>query len=673
MLFLVVSFNDKEGMQKMNNLNVFKKVRIGIILLVMLLISSTAWAEPPVKYLDENGETKTITNYIELVGDESPDDPMFKNGGWFVVKGEVTYDEVQGNYLPFELQIDEDWNRLGPDVNLILADGAKLTAKNENSEMSFRNLAVYAQSTGENMGKFEVYAENSTAISVFNAFTVYGGSVKAVSENSDGISAGSVTVHGGIVDAAGITYGIYADDAKVIINGGSVTAAGFRGILGSEGIEINGGDVDATATGVSDEYNFSYAIGSWYDVNVNGGSLTVHAKDKSSYGVYVSGSVAHLNAGEVFADGEGSGIAARPSCSSSGVELAGATVTTNRYTYIDDLGPKNGFFVKVAVNVLYTDGEGNVFEGSIFKWDDLVGEFIDELDVVAGKTLRPFKPNIVVTQDGEGKIHAKINGNYIGEDDFIITDRIEVDDVKFERDFTTEGYSTIVLPFNIKTSLLVGVDSVLSFNGIVLDENKKKAVAMQVVWEKSMEEVELQAYTPYLFRMSDKSLEILGSVVLETTRDAVTEKDGWEFRGTYSFMKWTEDSPDLGRVYGFAASSEGDVSVGQFVKIAAGASIRPLRAYLVCMEQPSMARANGYYANRNVVSIKDELPEQMNLVIVGKDKNGEEHTTVIGQFNTRSGEFRANSVKRVYDLKGRPVNKAVRKIRGAYYGKKLLH
>ena len=106
---------------------------------------------------------------------------------------------------------------------------------------------------------------------------------------------------------------------------------------------------------------------------------------------------------------------------------------------------------------------------------------------------------------------------------------------------------------------------------------------------------------------------------------------------------------------------------------AAGASIRPLRAYLVRKEQPSTVRANGYYANRNVASIKDELPEQMNLVIVGKDKNGEEHTTVIGQFNTRSGEFRANSVKRVYDLKGRPVNKDARKVRGAYYGKNLLY
>ncbi len=659
----------------MNNLNVFKKVRIGLILLVMFLISSTAWAVPtpsPVKYIDENGETKTITDYIELTGDESPDGPMFKNGGWFVVKGEVTYDEVQGHLLAFKQQI-ENGQCTGPDVNLILADGAKLTAKNENSEMSFRNLAVYAQSTGENMGKFEVYAENSTAISVFNAFTVYGGSVKAHSfeEYEYGIWAGSVTVNGGIVDAAGVSSGIRASDAKVIINGGSVTAAGFRGIFGSRGIEINGGDVDATATGVSEGFDKSYAIGSWYDVNVNGGSLTVHAKDKSRYGIFTEG-VAYLNAGEVFADGEGSGIAARPTCSSSGVELAGATVTTNRYTYIDDLGTKSGFFVKVANDVLYTDGEGNFFEGFIFECNGYTGETIDKRNAIAGKTLRPVKPNIVVTQDGEGKIHAEINGNYIGEDDFIITDRIEVDEVKFERDFTTEGYSTIVLPFNIKTSLLVGVDSVLSFDGIVLDENKKKAVAMQVVWEKTSEEVELQAYTPYMIKMSDKSLEILGSVVLETTRDAVTEKDGWEFRGTYSFMKWTEDSPDLGRVYGFAASSEGDVSVGQFVKIAAGASIRPLRAYLI-HNVPSTVRANGYYANRNVASIKDELPEQMNVVIVGKDKNGEEHTTVIGQFNTRSGEFRANSVKRVYDLKGRPMNKDARKVRGAYYGKNLLH
>jgi hypothetical protein len=188
-----------------------------------------------------------------------------------------------------------------------------------------------------------------------------------------------------------------------------------------------------------------------------------------------------------------------------------------------------------------------------------------------------------------------------------------------------------------------------------------------------MEEVELQAYTPYMIKMNKNALEILGSVMLEPNRDAFTEKDGWEFRGTYSFMKWTEDSPDLDRIYGFAASAEGDVSAGQFVKLAAGASIRPLRAYLIHKDSPSLARANGYYANRNVASITDELPEQMNIIIVGKDKNGEEHTTVIGQFNTRSGEFSTNNVNRMYDLKGRPVDKDARKVRGAYYRKNLLH
>ena len=66
---------------------------------------------------------------------------------------------------------------------------------------------------------------------------------------------------------------------------------------------------------------------------------------------------------------------------------------------------------------------------------------------------------------------------------------------------------------------------------------------------------------------------------------------------------------------------------------------------------------------------EDGLPDQMEVVIVERDENGtEEHTTVIGKFNTRTGEFK---MLRNYDLKGRKVN-STNKAHKAYYGKKVL-
>ena len=627
----------------------------------------------PVDYIDENGETKTVTDYIELVGGEDPDSDVFKNGGWFVVKGNVTYgdDFVLGN----------------SDVHLVLADGAKLTVdvcagltdkecdqKNSESDASkiyINNLFIYAQSLGENMGQFIVRKYKEESAFVVKDSLVVNGGVVDLAKGESGVTVKELVLNNGKIQISDVKTGIYARDVVAVRNGsinisncekgfdienfkmtdGNVTVSCKEYGFDSFQFMIDGGTVDAIA---------SVAIKAYDSLVVNGGSIKAYAIAREVYDPYKTGPYAiysqnrniYLNGGYVSADGDVNpenpqGLGIVFGCS---IYLNGGTIKGQRYFMSPD----------VEKGLQYSDEDGHSYTGTVDSRE------------IAGKTLFPVKPNIDISYDQSGA-HATINANYIGEDPFVVKYEIEVADVKFERDFTTEGYSTVVLPFNVKTSNLVGIDSVLSFAGVVLDDNKKKAVAMQLVWEKSMEEVELQAYTPYMIKMNKKALEVLGSVMLEPNRDAFTEKDGWEFRGTYSFMKWTEDSPDLGRVYGFAASAEGNVSAGQFVKLAAGASISPLRAYLIHKDSPSLARANGSYANRSVASITDELPEQMNVVIVGKDKNGEEHTTVIGQFNTRSGEFRANNVKRMYDLKGRPVDKDARKVRGAYYRKNLLH
>ena len=72
-------------------------------------------------------------------------------------------------------------------------------------------------------------------------------------------------------------------------------------------------------------------------------------------------------------------------------------------------------------------------------------------------------------------------------------------------------------------------------------------------------------------------------------------------------------------------------------------------------------------ANKSVSSETASL-DHINVVIVSRSDNNEEHRTVIGTLNTRTGEFK---MLRDYDLKGRKVN-GVNRARGAYYGKKVL-
>ena len=63
----------------------------------------------------------------------------------------------------------------------------------------------------------------------------------------------------------------------------------------------------------------------------------------------------------------------------------------------------------------------------------------------------------------------------------------------------------------------------------------------------------------------------------------------------------------------------------------------------------------------------------MSIVIDNDGDASGEQTTVIGHFNTRTGEFKMNrnAGARTYDLKGRYVGDKANKARGAYYGKNV--
>ena len=259
------------------------------------------------------------------------------------------------------------------------------------------------------------------------------------------------------------------------------------------------------------------------------------------------------------------------------------------------------------------------------------------------------------------KTTATIDASYNGDDQINFPAAIPVDTVVLNRTFRISGnstYSTLTLPFGIARDKIDGLAEVAEFGGIEVNpETGKKEVVMYRV------NGDLQANTPYVVQLSSTSLVFHGPVTLAQTVEPVAKEGEWEFRGTLGKVQWNEGHDDLGKVYGFAAGSGEGVSPGQFVKAAAGAWIGALRAYII--KNPS-SKARGYGASASAVTVDASVPDEMDVVIVDRPKDGgEEQTTVIGRINTRTGEFK---MERDYDLKGRKLN-GKPTARGAYYGK----
>ena len=279
--------------------------------------------------------------------------------------------------------------------------------------------------------------------------------------------------------------------------------------------------------------------------------------------------------------------------------------------------------------------------------------------VVDGKAVP--NPNVYETRygaitvvDADGSTTAYINGLYNNEDAIDIPAPINVNTVVFNRTFSKDGYSTITLPFSIAKSNVTGLANAYEFTAMDYDESGKKVVKMTAVDN-------LVANTPYIIELSNESLVFSGSATLAATQQPVVRQGDWEFRGALQKTVWDSEHPDLGRVYGYSAQQTETVNIGQFVKAAAGAWIRPLRAYLIYNPENNDAGA-GKTAG-TALGAADPLPETMDVVLVDRDSNGEVSKKVIGTVDTRTGEFRMD---RWYDMQGRKLN-GTPTAKGTYY------
>ena len=189
------------------------------------------------------------------------------------------------------------------EVNLILKDGAKLTASEgitvaKESDSVINTLNIFGQAAGTG-ALIATGADSSAGIGgvahgAVGTVTINGGQVTATgSDDAAGIgggyegAGGTVTINGGQVTAtgsdgaAGIGGGEDGAGGTVTINGGQVTATGSdyaAGIGGGHGrqggtVIVNGGNVTAVggcyAAGIGGGYN-----GAGGSVTINGGQVT---------------------------------------------------------------------------------------------------------------------------------------------------------------------------------------------------------------------------------------------------------------------------------------------------------------------------------------------------------------------------------------------------------------
>lgn len=468
---------------------------------------------------------------------------------------------------------------------------------------------------------------------------------------------------------AGIGCNRYTNCGHIVIKSGVIKATGGYTAAGI------GSSMDAHGGNISIEGGEITAAGGQYAAGIGGGGY----KESECGDITISGGKIIAMGGDIVMGMGGKG-AAGIGCGNSG--------SCGKVTITKDVAKVIAIKGKDAP---YSIGGSDGFVGTVTV-DDVEGS-IEE-----NPFMRSAKAAEIVTPGS--KTIGIIDGNYNGEDALSLTEDVSVDNVIFKRTFPAidgeNNYSTIMFPFEISANKVGNVKQVVSFLGIGIDGTNHKYVAVERVWcnEQSNTKcnygtAKLEAYKPYLIQLESGKTSIsinnTDPLVLKaspTGADAydVAQDDDYSaygdfvFRGVVQTKTWNATDPEIegtakAAAYGFAGSSATDISIGQFVKVGEGAYIKPFRAYIYKKPVPQSAPRAQFHTLYQPAPVDDDLPETMNVVVVDRKKDGEEQTTVIGQFNTRTGEIRLNRTTRTYDLNGRSVRDASHMAKGVYLNK----
>ena len=271
--------------------------------------------QEPITYIDENGVTKSITNYTVVTSD------TFRLSGRCVVTEDVSIArriEIAGF------------------VNLILCDGATLKVPQGIHLKPKRKLTVYGQEEGT--GTLIVTPKNRYCAGIGGNQNEGCGEVT--------INGGKVTVNSSkhkLTKSTGIGAGYKGAGGTITINGGTVTAYGGKdasaigGFLGQKGlVTINGGEVYATG-------------------GASGAGIGGSAEDKPEK-IRINGGVIHATGGKL-----GAGIGGGYKSNNASVQINGGEIHATGGTGAAGIG--NGYKGKSA-RVLIEGGKITAIGGN---------------------------------------------------------------------------------------------------------------------------------------------------------------------------------------------------------------------------------------------------------------------------------------------------------------------
>ena len=585
-------------------------MKITKIIPALLFLPLGAFADAPIKpidtvYVSSESDFKYRTSVDGCLAlDESKD---------YILKANVTLSHCFFVSSVSAITLDLNGYNLTRDLKnlaaeekglLFVVDGA-LIVKNDND--------------GRRGVMTEVDETNTNVPAIFinerGAAFLQGGTIKSKSKNNSVFS-----VHGQLdIGSSVIAYGtgvIAYSGSKVNMKGGSIDANN-RGIIANKGskVTISGGSIYV-----------NYAVEAFEDIDISGNPhfyktdaiVLSNGKKINIVGELKSDAIINLNIAEPLSD--------------KNPKIA--------------LSTKSEYVTKDAINNIFRHVTGTATGYELYAYNNTL-------------MLRKDYPAIRYISE-DGKTTAFIDGDYYGSIGDI--EAKAVDSVVFERKFplSANGYSTIMLPFAVNLNQLSGVKDIYDFQGVE-EVNGKLEVQVKNLKDgtEDISQVKTEAYRPYLIQMESETLEIKGAVDIEKTpfnHDFLYQSGSWFIDGSDEYMEFTQEMLESGNTYGFNDQvTETFKTAGQFVKIGAGATLPPFRAFIF---------------SRNIFSheyTEKNYPAAMNVVIVSST-DGNEQTTAIGRIDTRSGEFKMN---RNYDLKGRKLN-GTHQARGAYYGKKVL-
>ncbi|MCQ2055683.1 MAG: hypothetical protein MJY82_10425, partial [Fibrobacter sp.] len=322
--------------------------------------------------------------------------------------------------------------------------------------------------------------------------------------------------------------------------------------------------------------------------------------------------------------------------------------TATDSTTLKDEGFSEGDIVVVkGGKQFYADGE--IYEGILSA---------EQVAAIGENKLYPISG--VKLENVSGKLVATLNGN--SDETLVIPTDVEVGKVVYKRNMVAGALETFMVPFSVPVPSESGV-TFYKFKRIAEnDKGRRYVVKVSKVTET------LVANTPYIMVANSSITQIefaksgenltLNSMEGPYKTEAKTENGiVWTMKGVYEYKTFGADDSELGRAYGFAAENIGETKIGEFKKVAAGATIQPMRAYLV-YEKPNM-QARPAVTGMKSFAIIPEMPGNISVEI----EDGEEEPMVVKQITVVPTVVKSN---RWFDMNGRALN-AKPTAKGTYY------